>query len=232
MSVVNGEPVSTIIQQSGPKTLALGLSAAFLTYALAIPLGVLARRAPQHAVRPRCAAGRVLCMGIPNFFLAVLLIQFFAVQLGWLPVAGPGDWKHLVLPAVVLCVESVAINLRLVRSSRAGGARLDYVRTLRAKGLSDRRILWVHAFRNALPPVIALAGISSRTLLGYTLIVETIFRWPGLGYQLVQGDHAPRLRGRPDAGADADGAVIFFNFLADVGQQLIDPRVRDRIRGN
>ncbi len=232
VSVVNGAPVSTIIEQSGPKTLALGLSAAILTYALAIPLGVVAaarrNRLLDHGVR----LSVVLLMGIPNFFLAVLLIQFFGVQLGWLPVAGPGDWKHLVLPAIVLCVESVALNLRLMRSSVLEELSLDYMRTLRAKGLGEKRILWVHAFRNALTPVVALAGVILPTLLGYTLVVETIFRFEGLGYQLVQGIIHRDYALAQTLALMFTAMVIFFNFLADVAHQLIDPRVRDQIRGN
>ena len=232
VSVVNGAPVSTIIRESGPKTLALGLSAAILTYALAIPLGVMAaarrNKLYDHGVR----LSVVLLMGIPNFFLAVLLIEFFGVQLGWLPVAGPGGWKHLVLPAIVLCVESVALNLRLMRSSVLEELSLDYMRTLRAKGLSERRILWVHAFRNALTPVVALAGVILPTLLGYTLVVETIFRFEGLGYQLVQGILHRDYALAQTLALMFTAMVIFFNFLADVAHQLIDPRVRDRIRGN
>lgn len=231
VSVVNGAPVSTIIREAGPKTLALGLSAAVLTYALAIPLGVLAaarrNRFFDHGVR----LSVVLLMGIPNFFLAVLLIQLFGVQLGWLPVAGPGNWKHLVLPAVALCVESVALNLRLMRSSVLEELSLDYMRTLRAKGLSERRILWVHAFRNALTPVVALAGVILPTLLGYTLVVETIFRYEGLGYQLVQGIIHRDYALAQTLALMFTAMVIFFNFLADVAHQLIDPRIRDRIRG-
>jgi peptide/nickel transport system permease protein len=232
VSVVNGAPITTIIKESGPKTLALGLSAAFLTYALAIPLGVLAaarhNRGFDHGVRMSV----VLLMGIPNFFLAVVLIQFFGVQLGWLPVAGPGGWKHLVLPAVALCVESVALNLRLMRSSVLEELSLDYMRTLRAKGLSERRILWVHAFRNSLTPVVALAGVILPTLLGYTLVVETIFRFEGLGYQLVQGIIHRDYALAQTLALMFTAMVIFFNFVADVAHQLIDPRIRDRIRGH
>ncbi len=205
VSVVNGAPVSTIIRESGPKTLALGLSAAILTYALAIPLGVMAaarrNKLYDHGVR----LSVVLLMGIPNFFLAVLLIEFFGVQLGWLPVAGPGDWKHLVLPAIVLCVESVALNLRLMRSSVLEELSLDYMRTLRAKGLSERRILWVHAFRNALTPVIALAGVILPTLLGYTLDRRDDLPLRGPRLPAGAGHPAPRLRAGPDARAHVHG---------------------------
>jgi peptide/nickel transport system permease protein len=133
----------------------------------------------------RLRASSPLGMGIPNFFLAVLLIQLFSVKLGWLPPAGPGGISHLALPAIVLAMESMAVNMRLMRSSTLEELSKDYVRTLNAKGLSSKRILWVHALRNAVVPVIALAGVTIPLVLGYTLIVEVIFRYEGLGFQFV-----------------------------------------------
>ena len=231
MSVVNGATITSIITTAGPKTLVLGISAAILTYTLAIPLGVLAGWGRNGPVDQGVRFLVVLGMGIPNFFLAVLLIQLLAVDTGWFPVAGPGGFRHLVLPAVVLSVEALALNLRLMRSSILEELSLDYIRTLRAKGLSEGRIVWVHAFRNALTPVVALAGVILPTLLGYTLIVETVFRYEGLGYQFVQS-----IINRDYALAQTlallfTALVIFFNFLADVAHQLIDPRVRERVRG-
>jgi peptide/nickel transport system permease protein len=230
VSVVSGAPITEIIKEAGPKTLALGISAAILTYTIAIPLGVLAAARRNGLLDQGTRLLVVLAMGIPNFFLAVLLIQLFAVELRWLPVAGPGGLKHLVLPAVVLCVESLALNVRLMRTSVLDELGSDYIRTLRAKGLQERRIVWVHAFRNALPPVIALAGIILPTLLGYTLIVETIFRYEGLGYQLVQGIIKRDYALAQTLALVLTATVIFFNFLADIAHQLIDPRVRDRAR--
>jgi peptide/nickel transport system permease protein len=230
VSVVNGAPITTIIREAGPKTLALGISAAILAYAFAIPLGV---RAAWHRNQPSDQLVRflaVLGMGIPNFFLAVLLIQLFAVELRWLPVAGPGGLRHLTLPAVVLCVEALALNMRLMRSAVLEELSQDYIRTLRAKGLTEGRIVWVHALRNALTPVVALAGVILPTLLGYTLIVETIFRYEGLGYQLVQGIIKRDYALAQTLALLLTATVILFNFLADVAHQLIDPRVRERAR--
>jgi ABC-type dipeptide/oligopeptide/nickel transport system permease component len=230
ISVVNGARITSILSSAGPKTLGLGIAAAILTYTLAIPLGVVAAWRRNGAVDQTGRFLVVLGMGIPNFFLAVLLIQFFAVNLGWFPVAGPGGFSHLVLPAVVLCVEAFALNVRLMRSSMLEELSQDYIRTLRAKGLSEGRIVWVHAVRNALPPVIALAGVILPTLLGYTLVVETVFRYEGLGYQFVQS-----IINRDYALAQTlallfTALVIFFNFLADVAHQLVDPRVRESAR--
>lgn len=229
-SLVNGEPISGMLTKSGGYTLKLALLAALITYGTAIPLGVLAAWKRNTPIDQGAMVLAVAGMGVPNFFLAVLLIQFFAVKHRWLPVAGYETPKHIILPAVCLAAESMAINLRVVRSSVLEELNRDYVRTLYAKGLPERRIVWVHVLRNALPPVIALAGIMLRTLLGYTLIVETIFRWPGLGYQLVT---AVLKRDYPTAEALAlllTFAVILFNLLADLGQQWADPRVRQGAR--
>jgi peptide/nickel transport system permease protein len=231
VSLVNGERITAIITSAGPKTLALGLSAAILTYTLAIPLGVIAAWRRNRPIDQVVRVLAVLGMGIPNFFLAVLLIQFFAVDLGWFPVAGPGGVNHLILPAIVLSVESFALNLRLMRSSVLEELSLDYIRTLRAKGVAERRIVWIHAFRNGVIPVVALAGVTLPTLLGYTLIVETVFRYEGLGYQFVQSIIRRDYALAQTLALLFTALVIFFNFLADVAHQLIDPRVRDQARG-
>ena len=169
-------------------------------------------------------------MGIPNFFLAVLLIQLFAVKLGWLPPAGPGGFEHLVLPAVVLAMESMAVNMRLMRSSTLEELSKDYVRTLNAKGLSLEADPLDHALRNALVPVIALAGVTIPLVLGYTLIVEVIFRYEGLGFQFVQSITKRDYALAQTLALLFTAIVIFSNFLADVAHQLVDPRVRDRAR--
>jgi peptide/nickel transport system permease protein len=231
VSVVSGAPISTIIRESGLRTLELGLSAAFLTYALAIPLGVLAAWKRNSVLDQGLRFFTVLGMGVPNFFLAVILIQVLAVNHHWLPVAGPGGIRHLILPAVVLSVEAIALNLRLMRSSLLEELSNDYIRTLRAKGITNRRVICVHALRNALTPVIALAGVILPTLLGYTLIVETVFRYEGLGFQLVQAIIHRDYALAQTLALLLTAVVILCNFLADVGHHLIDPRVREGSRG-
>jgi ABC-type dipeptide/oligopeptide/nickel transport system permease component len=230
VSLYSGEPITTIIAQAGLNTLKLAFAAAFLTYITAIPLGVLAAWKRNTTVDQGTMLLAVLGMGVPNFFLAILLIQIFGVWLQWLPIAGSEGPTTIVLPAVVLAAEAIAINLRLVRSSVLEELGRDYVRSLYAKGLPEWRILWVHALRNALPPVIALAGIMLRTLLGYTLIVETIFRWPGLGFQLVDAILKRDYSVAQVLALLLTFAVIVLNLLADVGQQVVDPRVREQAR--
>ena len=229
ISLINGSPITTIIARAGVHTLELGAAAMLLTYLIAVPLGLLAAWRRNSALDHGTMTLAVLGMGVPNFFLAILLIQFFAIDLKWLPDAGSGGVRFLVLPAVVLAAQSIAINLRMVRSSVLEQLGLDYVRTLRAKGLRERRIIGVHALRNALPPVLALAGITMRDLLAYTMIVEVIFRWPGLGYQLVQSIINRDYTLSQVLAIMLTFAVILFNLLADLGQRYADPRTRERV---
>ena len=225
-SLVNGAEISTIIRNSGANTLRLGLAAAILVYVLAIPLGVIAavrRNSPaDYGVRAFTAAA----MGVPQFFLAILLIQLFGVKLKWLPVAGTGGLDHLALPAIVLALESVAINLRLVRSSLLEEVSKDYIRALRARGIAEARITWIHALRNALVPIIAYAGVTIPLLLGTTVIVEVMFRFPGLGYQLVQSVLNRDYFLASTLALMFTALVIACNLLANVAHRLVDPRVR------
>ncbi len=226
LSLINGQPIVDILSSSVGYTLKLAFASALLSLVLAIPLGLLAAWKRNSIFDQGTMLIAVLGMGIPNFFLAILLIQVFAVWLQWLPVAGYETPKHIILPAVALAAEAMAINLRVVRSSVLEELGRDYVRTLHAKGVSNQRILWRHVLRNALPPIIALGGVMMRTLLGYTLIVETIFRWPGLGYQLVNAVLKRDYTVAQSLAILLTAAVIFFNLLADLGQQWADPRTR------
>ncbi len=229
-SLINGKPILDTIRESGGQTLLLGAAGALLTYLIAIPLGVVAASRRNSIFDQGSMLLSVLGMGVPNFFLALILIQLFAVQWKLLPAAGDRTPLHLIMPAVVLSAESIALNVRLMRSSLLEELGREYIRTLRAKGVRERRILWVHAFRNALPPVIALGGVLLRTLIGYTLIVEIIFRWPGLGSKLVNAIISRDYALAQVLALLLTSAVLFFNFLADVGQQWADPRVREGAR--
>mgnify|MGYP000943399355 CR=1 FL=1 len=184
-SLLTREPVSAIVLNAGAYTVALAVTAFVLTFALAIPLGILAA-SRQGSMLDRIIG---LCCGlliaIPNFVLAILLINLLALWAGWLPVAGSGTWKHLVLPALALASDPLGFATRLVRISYLEQAAMPYVDALRIRGVAETMIRWRHIMRNALLPVISLAAVQVRTLVGYTLIVEVIFRWPGLGKRLV-----------------------------------------------
>jgi len=227
-SFVTGLPIDEVLRTAGTATLKLFIAAIVLTYGFAIPLSFLAIWRRNSALDRGITYAAGLAMGIPNFFLAVLLIQLFAVELRWLPVAGDESFNHLILPAALLAAEQVSINVRMLRSALLEELNQDYVRTLRAKGLSEGRILCVHGVRHALPPVIALVGLTLRTLLAYTFIVEVIFRWPGLGRQLVNAIRDNDFELAHVLALLLVTAVIIFNLLADLVQEAADPRLRER----
>ena len=165
-------------------------------------------------------------MGIPNFWLALLLVWLFSLKLGWLPSGGCCSSKQLILPAIVLAAEGTAVTMRMVRASMLEQLNQEFVRTLRAKGLPERTIVFRHVLRNALIPVISLTGLRLGWIVGYTLIVETIFHWPGIGFLLV--DSVLR-RDYPVAQFFSLLLVLFVvtaNWIADVGYGLADPRIR------
>lgn len=228
-SLISGQSISTIIATYAGNTLLLAFAASVITFAVAIPLGVLAAIRRNSWFDQAVMFLSVLGMGIPNFVLAIFFILVFAVNLQILPVSGSGDLKHLILPAVVLSAEAIAVIMRMMRSSMLEQLGQDYIRALQSKGLPRWRIIWQHAFRNALMPIISIAAIQLRSFLGYTLIVEVIFRWPGIGFQLVD---SVLKRDYPVAEFLAlllTAIVIAFNTIADVGYTFVDPRLRQRL---
>jgi peptide/nickel transport system permease protein len=225
-SIAFRAPVGSVIAARYPATLELAAAALLLALMVALPLGVVA------ALRPRSALDRVARVAslagvcVPTFSLGPLLILVFSIHLGWLPVSGRGSLAHLVLPAVTLALGMAGILVRLTRASMLGALAEDYVRTARAKGAPAWRVVAVHALRNALLPVVTVAGLQAGALLAGAVITETIFAWPGLGRLVVQAIEArdyPLVQGC----ALAIGAsYVAVNTLTDLLQRAIDPRLR------
>ena len=229
-SIKSGQPIPELVRDYGKNSLVLVGASILFTYILAIPLGVIAaaRRGTwvDHAVTGVASLG----MGIPNFLLALVLILVVGSKLGWLPISGTGGFKHLILPVIALSMEYVAVSLRIMRSAMLEELELDYVRALRAKGLRARFIIWRRVLRNALIPMISLSGIQIGALIGYTAIVEIVFRWPGIGQLLVtsvlQRDYPVALW----LSLLLTVSVVLANFAANVGYALVDPRIREAPR--
>lgn len=225
-SLITGTHVWDLLQEYGKNSLILGFSAVLVSHVIGIPLGIIAA-AKRNSFADQLASGlSVLGMGIPNFWLALLLIFLFSSKLHWLPSAGCCGAKHLVMPTIVLAAEGTAVTMRMMRSSMLEQLGQDFVRTHRSKGLAEWRIVGGRVARTALIPVISLAGLRLGWLIGYTLIVETIFRWPGVGYLLV--DSVLR-RDYPVVQFFAlllVVVVVVANLLADVAYGLVDPRIR------
>jgi ABC-type dipeptide/oligopeptide/nickel transport system permease component len=225
-SIVSGQSIGTIVKEYAGNTLLLAVSAAIFTSVVAIPLGVLAAVRRNSLLDQAVMFLAALGLGIPNFVLAIVLILFLAVNNRILPVSGSGDLKHLILPTIVLSAEAIAVVMRMMRSSMLEQLRQDYIRTLRAKGLPAWRIIWQHAFRNALTPIVSISAIMLRSFLGYTLIVEVIFRWPGLGFQLVDSVLNRDYQVAEFLALLLTAVVILCNTAADIAYALVDPRIR------
>jgi ABC-type dipeptide/oligopeptide/nickel transport system permease component len=225
-SLLTRESVVAIVAQAGGYTIALALAAFALIYAFAIPLGILAASLPGSIIDKAINFIASMLMATPNFVLAILLVNVLALNLGWLPVAGTGTWMHLILPAMVLAAEPLGFATRLVRTSYIEQANAQYVDTMRLRGLSEHVIRWQHIMRNALLPVISLAAVQVRTLVGYTLIVETIFRWPGLGKRLVDSVLTRDYQVAQGLTILLALVVVVATLVSSILYRVADPRVR------
>ena len=220
------QPVTRVVIAHYPATLELAIVALLACAAIGIPAGLLA--AARRGTSTDHAVGLFTLFGlsVPNFALGPVLILVFSVILGWLPVSGRGGASHLILPAITLGAALAAILTRMVRTSVIEELSSDYVRTAHAKGLSPAAVLFRHAFRNALIPILTILGLQFGTLLAGTVITETIFSWPGIGRLAVQAIDArdyPLLQGCILVIAFS---YVVVNLLTDVICAFVDPRVR------
>ena len=176
-----------VLQHLWPATVELAVVAALLSTVLAVPLGVLSATHKDGMADHVSRLGSLLLQSMPGFWLGLLLILLFAVELrGLLPAYGSGTWRHLILPAVALAAAPLAQNARLVRAGMLDVLQQDFVRTARAKGVPERTVLYRHAFKNAAIPFITVTGLSLGFMLSGAIIIETVFAWPGLGRLIVQ----------------------------------------------
>jgi ABC-type dipeptide/oligopeptide/nickel transport system permease component len=219
-------PVRRIIFERYPATLQLAFLALLVCAAISVPAGVLAAHGRGTATDRAVGVLTLFGLAIPNFALGPLLILFFSIELGFLPVSGRGGPAYYILPAATLGAALAAILTRMVRGSMLEELSSDYVRTARAKGLSTGAVLFRHAFRNALIPIITILGLQFGTLLAGTIVTETIFSWPGIGRLTVQAISSrdyPLLQGCILVIAVS---YVVVNLLTDLLYTLIDPRVR------
>ena len=220
------QPVAQVVLSHYPATLELAIVGLLVCAAIGIPGGLLAAERRGTATDHAVGVFTLLGLSIPNFALGPVLILVFSVILGWLPVSGRGGIAHLVLPAITLGAAIAAILTRMVRTSAIEELSSDYVRTARAKGLSEPAVLFRHAFRNALIPILTVLGLQFGTLLAGAIITETIFAWPGIGrltVQAIQARDYPLLQGCILLIAVS---YVGVNFLTDLACAVADPRVR------
>ena len=225
-SVISQLPVAYLIKSRLPYTLKLNFWATLLGLAIAFPLGILAAAHRQTWVDYLTSALALVGMSMPSFWLSLVLIIVFAVQLGWFPTNGTGTAAHYVLPTVALGFSWAAGLMRMVRTSLLEVLQEDYVRTARAKGLQERVVLVRHALRNAMIPIVTVLGTWLAYMVVGTVIVETIFAWPGLGRLLTTALLQHDFFVVQAVILLISVAVVGANLLVDILYAVIDPRVR------
>ena len=243
-SYTYGKPAMGLIMERMPATLELVAIAALLVLFIAIPLGVYAGAYPKRRSSKIIMSGSILGISLPSFWVGMMMIYIFAVMLRALPASGrgntvnvlgvnlsifaPGGIRFIILPAITLAITNVATTLRLTRSGIMENMRQDYIKFARAKGVSSRSLLFGHALKNALIPVITIFGMDLGNMIAFTTITETIFAWPGMGKLLID---AINKSDRPIIVAYLMTAACMFvvlNFVVDLLYTLVDPRIELR----
>jgi ABC-type dipeptide/oligopeptide/nickel transport system permease component len=225
-SVRHGEPAMGLVLERLPATFELAGAGLLIALGLAIPAGIVSAVRRNTAVDYVSTVVALLGQAMPTFWLGIMLILVFSVRLSWLPSSGRGDIEHLILPAITLGLFTTARITRLTRSGMLEVLGQDYIRTARAKGVSEPPVVWKHALKNASIPIVTIVGIELGTLLGGSVITETIFAWPGVGRLSVQ---AIFNRDYPVVQAAVfllASTFVIVNFLVDIVYTYLDPRIR------
>lgn len=241
-SFVYGMPALHVILERMPATIELAFAAMIFAISIGVPLGLYAGVRPKSRIAKIIMAGSILGFSLPGFWVGLLLIMVFAVQLGWMPSGGRGEtrellgvqWSfltldglhHMVLPALNLALFKISLVLRLVRAETQEIVPQDYIRTARAKGLDEERIIRVHLLKNIMIPVITIIGLEFGSLIAFSVVTETIFSWPGMGKLIIDSIH---VLDRPMIVAYLMIIVllfVFINLIVDALYTALDPRVR------
>ncbi len=233
-SYLTGESVFGAVLNRMPATLTLTVAAFLTSLVIAVPIGIISGTRPYSRTDYGAMVFAQLGIAIPEFWLGIMLILVFSLYLGWVPPSGyvslteaPGSWlKHLVLPAVTVGVVNAAVLTRFLRSSMLEVMNQDYVRTARAKGVVERRVIMLHALKNALIPTVTVIGLQFAFMLGGVVVVEVIFAWPGVGrlaLDAISRRDYPMVQGAVLA---VTLTFVLINLLVDVLYAYLDPRIK------
>ena len=241
-SFVFNEPALQLILDRMPATLELAVAATVGAIIIGIPLGLYAGLRPDGPLAKAIMAGSILGFSLPTFWVGLMLIMVFAVQLGWLPSTGRGEtvtilgtrwsfltWdglQHLVMPAINLALFKISLAIRLTRAGVREAMLMDYVKFARAKGLAPSRVIMVHVFKNIMIPVVTVMGLEFGGTIAFSVVTETIFAWPGMGKLIIDSIN---VLDRPVMVAYLMIIVLMFvviNLLVDITYTVLDPRVR------
>jgi peptide/nickel transport system permease protein len=218
----------SLVLERVPATLTLTLAALFVSWIVALPTGLISALKQNSAIDLAATGISVIGRAMPNYWMGIMFILIFSVQLGWLPVSGTGDWRHLVLPATTLGLGVATTLTRLIRSSMLEVIRQEYITTARSKGLAEWAVISRHALRNSLISVITIFGLQIGWLLGGAVIVEQVFAWPGMGRLMLQAVYTRDLA-VIQAGVFVSALIIMvLNLLVDLSYTILDPRIRYR----
>lgn len=219
-------PAAKLVRERLPATIELALAALILVNLVALPVGIISAIRRYSLLDNVATFTALLGQAMPLYWFGIMLIIIFGVWLRWLPISGSDTLAHLVLPAITLASWILPINMRMVRSGMLDVLNQDYIRTARAKGLMERKVLIKHAFKNAAIPVVTISGMQLGVLLGGAVVTETVFAWPGLGRLAVD---SIRMGDYPVVQAIVVVFALFAvlgNLAADILAALIDPRIR------
>jgi peptide/nickel transport system permease protein len=241
-SFVFNEPSIELIAQRMPATLELAFAAMVLAVLIGLPLGLYVGLKPRAIVSRTIAAGSILGFSLPTFWVGIMLILVFAVELGWLPSTGRGTTvsvlgidlsiltsdglKHILLPAINLALSRIALVIRLAASGTREVIHMDYIKFARAKGLSQGRVIRVHVLKNILIPIVTVLGLEIGAVIAFSVVTETIFAWPGMGQLIIK---SITVLDRPVIVAYLMMTVflvILINLAVDILYSVLDPRVR------
>jgi peptide/nickel transport system permease protein len=243
-SFIFNKPAVGLIVERIPATLELAVSAMALAVIIGIPAGMFAAIRPGSWLSKSIMTGSLLGISLPVFWLGIILVLVFSVILGWLPSSGRGEtallagirfgfltksgFLHLILPSMTIAIFQLALIIRLVRAGMMEVMLQDFIKFLKAKGLSERRVVFVHAMKNILIPVVTIIGLQLGNIIAFAIVTETIFAWPGMGKLVIDSIHG---LDRPVVLAYLLIVSLMFvllNFLVDVVYTFLDPRIRLR----
>jgi peptide/nickel transport system permease protein len=242
ISLRQGRAVSTLIKERLPATLELAFAAALIAIVVGIPMGVYTALRKDSWFSHFLLAVSLVGISLPTFLIGILLILVFAVMLGVLPSYGRGDtvqlgwwstglltttgWKHLVLPAITLCLFQLTLIMRLVRSEMMEVLRTDYIKFARARGLTDRAVHFGHALKNTLVPVITITGLQLGGIIAFAIVTETVFQWPGMGLLFIQSVQFADIPVMAAYLCLIALVFVLINLIVDLLYFAVDPRLR------
>ena len=225
-SILQKRPVIDMIKQRFPVTLELGFWGLLLSFIIAVPTGIIAAINRETKVDYIAMAIALLGISIPSFFLGLMLLYFFAFRMNMFPISGYGTWRHLVQPVLTIGLTDAAVTARMVRSSMLEVLGQDYVRTARAKGIEENRVIYKHALKNALIPVITLLGMRIGWIMGGSVILEMVFNRQGLGRLMVDAIFARDYPVVQGSMLVLTASVLLGNLIADILYAVVDPRIK------